>query len=164
MGEEKNLYCFSHREFDLECEKHGWSDSCLPPDIAFISIIGTSECQKYYLGEKEEHFFKQSWPTVLNLEFDDVSEDSITWKGHTYYGLSMNQAEEIVKFIETNMGKHFWIHCRAGQSRSQGIVRYILDCYPEVLWKTRPENPPHTPNIDVLSKLKRIWWNGAGVK
>ena len=54
------------------------------------------------------------------------------------------------------MGKDFWIHCRAGQSRSQGIVRYILDCYPDIVWKTRLDNPCETPpNIDVVAKLEK---------
>ena len=152
------MLCFSHSEFDLECEKRGWSDTCLPPDIAFISIIGSPECQKYYLGEEEKHWFKQSHPNVLNLAFDDIPRDQIEWKGHVFYGLKEEQAREIVEFVKANLGKDFWIHCRAGQSRSQGIVRYILDCYPEYAWKTRLDTPCDTPNIDVVAKLKREYW------
>ena len=154
----KNLWCFSHSEFDLECEQRGWSDENLPPDVAFISIVGSKECQEYYLGEEETHYFSQSSPTVLNLGFDDIPRDSIVWKGHTFYGLNMEQAREIVEFIKNNIGKDFWIHFRAGQSRSQGIVRYVLDCYPDIVWKTRIDNPCETPNIDVVAKLKRIYW------
>lgn len=154
----RNLWCFSHSEFDMECERNGWSDENLPENIAFISIVGSPDCQEYYLGEKETHYFSQSHPTVLNLAFDDLACDSREWKGHVFYGLRGEQAEEIVKFIKANLGKDFWIHCRAGQSRSQGIVRYILDCYPDIVWETRRSNPCDTPNIDVVTKLKRIYW------
>lgn len=154
----RELLCFSKVEFDEECKRKGWNDENLPPNIAFISIVGSWECQKYYLGEEETHYFSQSSPTVLNLAFDDIPRDQLVWKGHVFYGLSEEQAEEIVKFVRANLGKDFWIHCRAGQSRSQGIVRYILDCYPDIVWKTRPDNPCTTPNIDVVAKLKRIYW------
>ena len=157
----KELLCFSHSEFDLECEGRGWDDTNLPPGIAFISIIGTPECQEFWLEEKEEHYFKQSHPNVLNIGFDDIPRDQVEWKGHIFYGLREEQADEIVEFIERNLGKDFWIHCRAGQSRSQGVVRYILDCYPEIEWITRPSNPCVTPNIDVVAKLKRKFWKNV---
>jgi hypothetical protein len=48
----RNLWCFSHSEFDLECERMGWNDENLPPNIAFISIVGSKECQEYYIGEE----------------------------------------------------------------------------------------------------------------
>ena len=156
-----DLFCFSHEEFDNECLKHGYSDSCVPDNIAFISIIGTEDCQKYYLEETEEHWFKDNHPGVLNLEFDDIAEDEIIWEGHRILGLSEGQAKEIVEFIDKNIGKDFWIHCRAGFSRSQAIVRYILDLYSDIEWKTRKDNPCLSPNIDVLQKLKRIKWNEA---
>ena len=97
----RNLWCFSHAEFDMECERGGWNDENLPPNIAFISIVGSKECQEYYLGEEETHYFSQSHPTVLNLAFDDLACDSREWKGHVFYGLREEQAEEIVEFIKT---------------------------------------------------------------
>ena len=155
--ESKELLCFSHFWFDEFCKKKGYDDSNVPNNIAFISITGTKECQDYYLEEKEEHWFKESHPNVLNVEFDDLPCDFYDWKGHRFFGLSMEQAKDIVDFIERNLGKNFWIHCRAGQSRSQGIVRFILDCYPDYEWITSKDNPCDTPNIDVVAKLKRIW-------
>ena len=158
----KNLFCFSHAEFDEECEKCGYNDSNVPEDIAFISITGTQDCQKYYLEEEEHHWFKQSKENILNISFDDIRNDQIKWKGHIFYGLSQEQAREIVDFVEKNINKDFWIHCRAGLSRSQGVVRFILDCYPEYQWKTRPDNPCLTPNYDVTIKLKHAWREKSG--
>ena len=156
MKEKKNLWCFSHNDFDNECLTHGWSDSNVPPDIAFISITGTVECQKYYLEETEEHYFKLPHPNVLNLEFDDLPKEKLKWNGHTFLGITKEQALQTKKFIEQNLGKDFWIHCRAGASRSQGVVRFILDIYGDLYdWETRRDNPCVTPNIYVLSMLKR---------
>ena len=157
MMEKKNLLCFSHTEFDKNCITHGWNDSCVPPDIAFISIVGTEECQKYYLEETEEHYFKEPHPNVLNLEFDDISEEYIDWKGHRFLGFSDSQALKTYEFIKSNLGKDFWIHCRAGASRSQGVVRFILDTYGNLYdWQTRKSNPCVTPNYFVTGKLKRL--------
>ena len=156
------LICCSHKEFNDIMEKNGWSDSNIPSDCAFISIIGTPECQKYYLKEDAPHWFKsEASGQVCNLEFDDIARDEFTWNGITFYGLSMEQAEKIVKFIDKNLGKNFYIHCRAGKSRSQGIVRYILDIYPDMYDSSdcREDNPCLTPNMDVVIKLKRSMWN-----
>ena len=158
MKEKRDLLCFSHQDFDNMCSSLGYSDENLPKDIAFISITCTEDCQKFYLEEEESHWFKHNHPNVLNISFNDISGDTNVWEGHVFYGLQKDQAEEIYRFIENNLGKNFWIHCRAGQSRSQGIVRYILDCYPEYIWITRKENPCITPNYDVTGKLKHIWW------
>jgi hypothetical protein len=90
----------------MECERNGWNDENLPPDIAFISIVGSKECQEYYLGEEETHYFSQSHPTVLNLAFDDIPKDQVEWKGHVFYGLSEEQAEEIVEFVKNKDDIH----------------------------------------------------------
>ena len=47
-------------------------------DKAFISIIGTEECRKYYLEEDTNHWFSNcTEDNVLNLEFDDVNEEEV---------------------------------------------------------------------------------------
>lgn len=157
MKEKKNLWCFGHIDFDRECMTHGWNDSCVPPDIAFISIVGTTECQKYYLEEVEEHYYKLPHQNVCNLEFDDIGETEIEWKGHIFRGMSDEQTHTLYKFIKSNLGKDFWIHCRAGASRSQGVVRFILDTYGDLYdWQTLKSNPCLTPNYFVTGKLKRL--------
>ena len=133
-------------------------------DKAFISIIGTEECRKYYLEEDTNHWFSNcTEDNVLNLEFDDVNEDIVNWKGHTFYGITDEQAEQIVDFIEKHKGKNFYISCRAGKSRSQAVARYILDMYGKEYGynekeSCRKENPCKTPNINVLTKLKRTYY------
>lgn len=72
--------------------------------------------------------------------------------------LDYEEAFALVKWIDNRI-KHddtIYIHCAAGVSRSQGIVRYILDTYgDEYEIKTNPNNPCLTPNIHVVLMLKR---------
>lgn len=160
---------FSHNDFDEKMYHLGLNMFNVEDekDKAFISIIGTPQCQKYYLEENELHWFKNNTHNVLNLEFDDIDEESINWKGHTFYGLTESQAKQIVEFIDNNKGKHFYIHCKAGRSRSQGICRYILDTYGKEYGydekeSCRKENPCVTPNIRVVSMLKQEYRNKFG--
>lgn len=57
------------------------------------------------------------WHDVLRLQFDDVSEKA-------EFGIPFNDsmADEVIAFIEKNPGKHVFIHCAAGRSRSAGMA------------------------------------------
>ena len=72
--------------------------------------------------------------------------------------LDYEEAFALVKWIDFHI-KHddtIYIHCAAGVSRSQGVVRYILDTYgDEYDIKTNPNNPCLTPNVHVVLMLKR---------
>lgn len=160
----QKLYCYSHTEFDKMCEENGWSDNNIPEDAIFISITGTPECQNYYIEEEEFHWFKKEIPgKILNLEFDDIPDSETTWKGHKFIGITPGQAEEIINLIEENPGKDIHVHCRAGKSRSQGVVRFILDMYPNREYKTRPDNPCVSPNMYVVRTLKRAYYQKHGL-
>ena len=156
---------FSHNDFDEKMYRLGIDSNNVNKELdkAFISIICTPECQKYYLEENELHWFKNNTHNVLNLEFDDINDDSIEWKGHTFYGITEEQSKQLVEFIEKNKGKNFYIHCKAGKSRSQGICRYILDIYGKKYGydeklSCRKNNPCLTPNIRVVTMLKREYY------
>ena len=131
-------------------------DTTLLPKVK-VELTNVETNQKYYLEETEEHYFKEPHPNVLNLEFDDISEETREWMGHEFLGFSTEQAQKTYKFIKSNLGKDFWIHCRAGASRSQGVVRFILDTYGDLYdWQTLKSNPCVTPNYFVTGKLKRL--------
>ena len=72
--------------------------------------------------------------------------------------LDYEEAFALVKWIDFHI-KHddtIYIHCAAGISRSQGVVKYILDTYgDEYDIKTNPNNPCLTPNVHVVLMLKR---------
>ena len=120
---------FSHSLFEEECKKDKLNDANVEneTDKAFIDIIGTEECLKYYLDEEDtRHYFKDH-PNVLNLEFDDTPND-VMYKGHLFKTMNMEQAERTLDFIEEMIGNgvtYFRICCRAGYSRSRAIAEYI---------------------------------------
>lgn len=152
------IWCFSRRDArKFYREVMGWQvREDLPENVAIISIAGTPEIQETYLHDKEDHWFEEG-ENVLNLNFDDVSEDVFDYNGFRFYGISMADARRSVEFIRVNIDKDIYVNCRAGKSRSQAFVRFVLDCFSDRESEINPENPPETPNIDVLGKLKRIY-------
>ncbi len=163
------IHVFSQNDFEKKLRDLGLNNSNVnESDCAFIQIIGTPECRQYYLNDDRRHYFVNcDSPNVLNLEFDDIDGDSITWKGHIFKGINEEQAKQCVEFIEKNKGKNFFISCRAGKSRSQGVCRYILDMYGneygyDETKSCRKDNPCLTPNIRVVTMLKREFYKLNG--
>lgn len=154
------ILVFSHGEFDKFCMENNYNDDNVDKqnNIAFISIIGSDNCLKYYLHEDAKHWFQQNHNNVLNLEFDDIEED-IYFDGYLLSSFAIKDAQKSINFIENNLGKTFIIHCRAGKSRSQAFFRFITDYYSQYYSKNcgRIENPCLTPNIKVLSSLKEAY-------
>lgn len=180
MKKTKNVLCYSCNDFNNLMREKGWfTGKDIPKNVAIISIGAP-------WNEGERHWFDHSTANILNIDFDDVSPTQ-WWNGEdlydkaqqdpdqakyfdhkytTYYGttalyaLDYNQARRIVLFIETHMDCDFYIHCSAGISRSQGVVRYILDTYSnEYDIKTNPNNPCLCPNNHVVIMLKRTFRN-----
>ena len=153
---EKKIFVLPHATFDRQMEEMGLNDDNVEDtDMAFVSIIGTPECLVYYFDEGDtKHYFK-GHPNVINLDFDDISQDEIEWEGHIFKGLSMEQAEKLFEFIEKNIDKTFYIHCRAGFSRSQAVGNFINDFYKGEF--KSDSLLPH-PNKDVYRKLSRCYY------
>lgn len=163
---------FSQTDFEEKMYKLGldsFNVSETNDDKAFIQIIGTPECRKYYIGVDVTHYFVNcDSPNVLNLEFDDIDTDEINWGGHVFKGISDEQAKAMVEFIDRNKGKDFYISCKAGKSRSQGICRYILDIYGHEYGydekeSCRKDNPCLTPNMRVVTMLKKEYYKLNGI-
>lgn len=142
----------SHVDFDELCEENNWSDSNIPENIAFISIIGTDFIRDRFLERKDGHWFKEEHDNVLNLEFDDV-EREFEFKDGKAYPISDEQVKKSVSFIMNNLGKDFIIHCYAGISRSVAFGSFIKQVNGD--YKTNKEFL--FPNQDVLIKLKRCY-------
>lgn len=143
------LYCFSRKEFiDI---------LPLPKNTAAISIIETQQCQDYY-KRKEPHPLKpvEGIPVFFAV-FDDINTDTFSYDGYTFTGLLEDQAQELALFIDdqVKLGRDIYVHCRAGKSRSQGVVDYIRTVYPRIDWELRADNPCLTPNVQVKSALIR---------
>ena len=152
------VYCYNRWAFETLCKSNGWDEEHIPENAAFISICGTPDCQEQIIQEREYHYFDIEHPQILNLDFDDITRAQEPIPGHEglfCFGIGEWQAYDAVQFIKNNLGKDFYIHCRAGKSRSQAFVRYILDMYDGLYdFIIRPENPPINYNQYVLSELK----------
>ena len=161
------VYVYSQPTFDEYCQNNNLNDSNVENlnDEAFISIIGTKQVNEDYLNEYDiKHYFNENHANVLNLEFDDVSEDR-EWNGIHIKAMTEEQAKECVEFIERNLGKNFKIHCRAGVSRSQALGYFIRTCYEEYEnAEENPDNPHITHNVGVLAMLKRELYKRKGWK
>lgn len=168
----KRISVYSQTDFEVKCYGLGLDSFNVneqSSDKAFIQIIGTPDSLKKYLEEDTKHYFSNcDANNVLNLVFDDVNEDEFVYGSVKFLGLTEQQAEQIVDFIEEHKGKNFYISCRAGKSRSQAVTRYILDIYGEEYGynekeSCRKDNPCKTPNINVLTKLKRAYYKKFGL-
>lgn len=152
----------SHYLFDEEMIKMHLNDENVEQTkMAFISIIGTKECIEYWIQENDKHYFKDH-PNVLNLDFDDI-EDDVLYNGHKFQTMNMEQAEEAVNFIETMLDKvdTFFIHCKAGMSRSRAfgefIYRICIERDIEVEYEDRNDYTT-VLNHGVLRRLNHAYW------
>ena len=74
--------------------------------------------------------------------------------------LDYEEAFDLVRWIDWRIkyDETIYIHCAVGASRSQGVVRYIVDTYGgEYDIKLNPNNPNNTYNPHVVMMLKRAY-------
>ena len=167
------LWCNSFQGFKKILETNNWNDSNLPDNVAFISICCTETENSSY----ETHLLSDNHDNVINLDFDDINgytlkdqfPDDDYVKDNPARGLNDEQGLQLVKFIENNIGKDIYVHCSAGVSRSQGIVKFILEYYNDYYKEsdTNPDNPCKMPNqhvFDVLRKFYAVIHRGPGYK
>lgn len=149
------IVVYNHKNFDTFCSHNAITDDNVETifnNCAFISIIGTKNCLECYLNEKStKHWFKENHSNVLNLEFDDIDED-IKVNGILYKALSAKQSLQLYEFIENNLGKTFFVHCRAGKSRSQAVAKFIN----ELVDKYVIIHKANTVNSGVMKRLHII--------
>jgi len=159
MGKTYNITVLPQNLFDKYMADNNINDSNVEDidDSMFISIIGTRECIKYYLEEDgTKHWFSSDHKNVINLEFDDLSND-IEWHGHKFKAISSKQAMDLFEFIEKNINdgrRNVFIHCRAGISRSQAVACFIVNMYKEYYVDYDTQNLlPYYANKGVLRAL-----------
>lgn len=161
---ELKIEVLSHYLFEEKCKEDGLNDENVEDKKgkAFIDIIGTEECRKYYLMEEMQHYFN-NFSNVLNLEFDDLSQD-VEYNGHIFKAMTMEQAEKTVDFIEKMINDgviYFRICCRAGYSRSRAIgefiYRYCVEHHIEVEYTDRNDYSTFL-NQGVLRRLNNAYW------
>lgn len=152
----KKIIVLSHQDFNDLCKSNSWSDDNIESlsNLAFISIVGTPEVTEALSIKMTKHWFKEDHSNVLNLDFDDVSEDDVI-RGIHVKAISPEDSKRTVEFIERNKDRSFYIHCLAGVSRSRGIAKFIEDNFDdfEVI-----DNGHARPNPGVLGSLNHILW------
>ena len=157
----KKAYCYSRVRFVQEMQQQNWNDSTLPKNVAIISICCTEPVKIHYSsasysGSEDEHYFSDA-ENVFNVDFDDITSATEDCKDFIATCITKEQAEKLVKFIEEHKECDFYIHCNAGKSRSQAVVRYICETYGDKYdIETRKDNPCLYPNIYVLNELRHI--------
>ena len=120
---------------------------------AFISIISPN-------NPIEKHYFEKDTSNVLNLEFDDADEELEKIYKNTMspvHLFSIEDANKIIDFVESNIGMVFYIHCTAGVSRSGAVgwfIRQITNSNFEDFCK---QNPQICPNGYVLKVLNEVY-------
>lgn len=146
-------YVFSKRLFDRYMSENGISDGSIPDNCAFVSIGEPAD---------SEHWFSESSDSVLNIDFWDVNG----YRVEDVLGMTDEQAEKVYRFLSGNIGKDFYIHCRAGVSRSQAVARFLEDCYGYEVVQGSDRQP--FPNAHVLALLKREYmkdvFGGDGIR
>ena len=100
------------------------------------------------------------WDTLPNEEWTE--EKKMLYSN--VHGMSDEDAKRLFEFLEKNIGKNVMVHCSAGISRSQGVVRYLLDMYQEYykVSDTNLKNPCKLPNGHVVCLLKREYYKKYG--
>lgn len=131
-------YIFSKRLFD-----NYMRENCISSPTSDMAVVSIGE------PTESEHYFQDS-PQVLNIDFWDVNGYEV----NGIKGLTDEQAETIYNFIASNIGRNFYIHCRAGVSRSQAIGRFLSDIHGYEV-KSITQNGAF-PNQHVLSLLKKV--------
>jgi len=179
----RRLYCYSHSEFDEVMLANGWTQFPGNGRVSTISICSEYDSdQDHWFDDNvvsninldfcDEDPLKW-WPSGTDYDtlldeylangYDDVNPEHNKFahydeNGNIYTVMTYADAFRLVQWIDKRIaiyGAEFFIHCSAGKSRSQGVVRYILDTYPNIEWKTRQSNPCVTPNWHVVTMLKR---------
>lgn len=153
------LFCYSMANFNKMCADNGWNDRNMPENSAFISILSTSDVSEYYGYICHYCYFRKPHDNVIVLHFDDITSDTKTFVDGNRIARCISDEDSIrlVQFIDSNAGKDIYIHCMAGKSRSQAVVRYILDNYSNFYGEAdlNPDNPCLYPNVHVKCKLNR---------
>lgn len=167
------LLCYGCAEFNELARRKGWGrdGAGLDEDLCVVSILSAQDQNLY--GDRRWFTYNTSRICILSFCDNGLSDESEIDgfdftkpdAGHIYIDgrynpMSSGQAAYLARFLDRNIkeGRGVLVHCSAGASRSQGVVRYILDTYPDIEWMTRDDNPCLTPNMHVVRMLKRAYY------
>ena len=177
---ERILYCYSQEDFDALMKNLCWTEPidkfstvsiCSPWNEGFDHWFKSGTPNNYNIDcddvVKPFWWNKDYYDEALELYINGhVKESNEMFDYYNAKGLggtelhlfNYEQAFLLASWINVqilNGHDNFYVHCAAGLSRSQAVVRYILDVYKEYHWKTRKANPCLYYNNHILLMLKR---------
>ena len=115
-----------------------------------------SECYDKSLELYLDNKVKQSNMYFSNLYISGKNKEFV----NVVHALDYEEAFDLVKWINWRIKEDdtIYVHCAAGVSRSQGVVRYIVDTYSnDYDIKLNEFNPNNTYNPHVVTMLKRAY-------
>jgi predicted protein tyrosine phosphatase len=154
----KKIYALSYHRFveTLSCRNIDDSN-VFKQNTAFIQIGDIDREAK-----EDYEFTLKDAENVIGLRFDDCDEEiRIKILGTDEYEvrepMSEEQAQILYNFIEANKDKEtFLVHCRAGQSRSGGVVSFLGEYFNiperEIRWMS-PRIHPNRRIVNILNKI-----------
>ena len=119
-----------------------------------------------------ENHESECYDTALDLYNNEKIKQSNAYFSHLYissenkervdvvHALDYEESFKLVRWIDCRIkyDKTIYIHCAVGASRSQGVVRFIVDTYGnEYDIRLNPDNPNNTYNPHVVMMLKRAY-------
>lgn len=117
------------------------------------------------------------YDNALELYWNGKLKESNAYFNHFYisgdnkqycnmlHALDYEEAFDLCKWIDWRIkyDETIYVHCAVGASRSQGVVRYIVDTYGnDYDIKLNPNNPNNTYNPHVVMMLKRAYRSEFG--
>ena len=115
-----------------------------------------SECYDAALDLYNNEKIKQSNAYFNHLYISGENKERVD----VVHALDYEESFKLVRWIDCRIkyDKTIYIHCAVGASRSQGVVRYIVDTYGnEYDIRLNPDNPNNTYNPHVVMMLKRAY-------
>lgn len=155
----------SPNEYDLAEHwfKNDWnSNENHNPRVFNLDI---DDCSPYWFKNQESEcyddalkLFNANKKKQSNAYFYDIN--ILVDSYYMCHALDYEEAFELCQWIDWRIHHDdtMYIHCAVGASRSQGVVRYIVDTYgDEFDIKLNPNNPNNTYNPHVVMMLKRAY-------
>lgn len=151
-----------------ECSEHWFKNDCHNSQNLSVFNLDVDDSGPFWFENHESRGYDESLDLYLSGKIKQANAyftyPYVSGENREYFDilhvLDYEEAFDLVKWIDDKIKttKTFLIHCAVGASRSQGVVRYILDTYNnEYNIFTNPDNPCLAPNQHITMMLKRAY-------
>ena len=153
-----------------ECSKHWFKDDCHGEPESVFNIDFDDIVDPFWFENHKEKCYQDALLYYLDgkikLSNAYFNYFRIGGKDKEYvdiiHALDYEEAFDLVYWIDKHIHEDdtIYVHCAAGASRSQGVVRYIVDTYKyDFDIKLNTYNPNNTYNPHVVRMLKTAYRN-----